>query len=207
MTTGTWTRVDRLMRAVHLYTSMFLVPWMVMYAMSGFFVNHNEWFMGKVQPKWEAMQEMDFAPDAEFPPDAKQQAPVILEQVGLVGAHQVASDDPQQLTIYRYCATGLFRVQWTKQPSHIVVQKQLPTSFYSVVNALHFQRGYYAARAANLPWLVWGVLVDAVTISTIAWVITGIYLWARRPRRRWLGGICLLAGCVVFAVLAALMCR
>ncbi|MHB0957047.1 MAG: PepSY-associated TM helix domain-containing protein [Pirellulaceae bacterium] len=207
MTISGWIRTDRVMRAVHLYTSMFLVPWMVMYAVSGFLVNHNEWFMGRVQPKWEVMQELDFTPGADFPQDVKEQARAILKHVNLDGAHQVSGDDPHQLMIYRYCATGLYRINWTRQPSHVVVLKQLPTSTYSFINALHFQRGYYPPHVPNLPWLIWGITVDAVTISTLLWILTGIYLWARRPRRRWLGGLCLVAGSVLFAVLAALMSR
>lgn len=201
-----WIRIDRWMRGLHLYTSMFLVPWMVMYAISGFLVNHNEWFMARSQPKFEVTQEMDFHPAADFPHDSPGQARAILQSVGLDGAHQVSVDDASQLVVFRSCATGVYRVQWQRQPSHIVVQKQLPTTAYSVINALHFQRGYYAPRSVNLPWLMWGILVDAVTTSTILWVVTGIYLWARRPRRRWLGGLCLAAGCVLFAILALLMC-
>jgi uncharacterized protein len=207
MSTSGWVRTDSVMRALHLYTSMFLVPWMVMYAVSGFLVNHNEWFMGRLQPKWEVLQELDFAPGAEFPPDAREQARAVLEYVGLAGAHQVVSDDPSQLIIFRYCATGLYRVEWRRQPSHVIVQKQLPTTAYSMINALHFQRGYYRPHVASLPWLAWGIVVDAVTLSTILWVVTGIYLWARRRRRRWLGGLCLAAGSVLFAILAVLMCR
>ncbi len=44
MTTISWVRIDRWMRGQHLYTSLFLVPWMMVHAISGFFVNHNEWF-------------------------------------------------------------------------------------------------------------------------------------------------------------------
>ncbi|MFH1919739.1 MAG: hypothetical protein ABIP48_07650 [Planctomycetota bacterium] len=88
-----------------------------------------------------------------------------------------------------------------------MVQKQEPFSFYSFVNALHFQHGYFKPHLANLPWLIWGIVVDAVTISTVLWVVTGIYLWARRPRKRLLGGLCLIAGSLLFAALAVLMCR
>lgn len=204
---NSWIRTDRWMRGLHLYTSMFLVPWMVLYAVSGFLVNHNEWFMGRFQPKWEVTQEADFHPDAHFPQESPDQAHAILQVVGLDGAHQISVDDPNQLILFRSCATGVYRVEWQRQAAHIVVQKQLPTTAYSVINALHFQRGYFAPHAANLPWLIWGILVDAVTASTILWVVTGIYLWARRPRRRWLGGLCLVAGSVLFATLAVLMCR
>jgi hypothetical protein len=39
------------------------------------------------------------------------------------------------------------------------------------------------------------------------WVISGIYLWARRPRKRLLGGLCMAAGCLLFGVLVVLLCR
>ena len=54
--------------------------------------------------------------------------------------------------------------------------------------------------------MIWGVIVDVVTVSTVLWVITGIYIWARRPRKRLLGGLCLVAGSLLFAALALLMC-
>ena len=209
MTVSGWVRLDRWMRALHLYTSLFLVPWMLVYAISGFFVNHNEWFTEELhlQPKWELLQEMDFEPGAEFPASAKEQARTILKHLNLDGAYQAVGDDPSQLVIYRYCATGLYRINWQRQPSRLVVQKQLPCSYYSFVNALHFQRGYYAPTLTSLPWLMWGIVVDAVTTSTVLWVITGIYLWARRPRRRLLGGMCLVGGIVLFTALAILMSR
>ncbi len=37
MSSDAWLRVDRFMRSVHLYTGLFLVPWMDVYATSGFF--------------------------------------------------------------------------------------------------------------------------------------------------------------------------
>ncbi len=37
-------RVDRFMRSVHLYTGLFLVPWMTVYATSSLFFNHSPWF-------------------------------------------------------------------------------------------------------------------------------------------------------------------
>jgi hypothetical protein len=36
METNRWVRWDRWMRALHLYTGLFLVPWMTVYAVSAF---------------------------------------------------------------------------------------------------------------------------------------------------------------------------
>ena len=46
------------------------------------------------------------------------------------------------------------------------------------------------------------LIVDAVTASTVFWVLSGVYIWARRPRKRLLGGLCLAGGCLLFAFLA-----
>ena len=200
-------RSDRLMRALHLYTGMFLVPWMMVYAISAFLVNHKEWFGKEIQPTWEVSQEIDFDPGPAFPQDSEEQARAILKHLDLDGAHRVTGDDPSQLIIFRNCATGYYRISWQREPSRLVVQKQQPCSFYSFVNALHFQHGYFKPHLANLPWLIWGIVVDIITISTVLWVITGIYIWARRPGVRLLSGLCLLAGSLLFAALAVLMCR
>ena len=151
-------------------------------------------------------RDIDFDPGPEFPPDSENQAQRILQHLALDGAHSVVVDEPGQLIIHRNSATGFYRIIWQREQSRLIVQKQQPVTFYSFVNALHFQHGYFKPRLVNMPWLIWGIVVDAVTISTVLWVITGIYIWARRPRKRLAGGLCLIAGSLLFAVLAILMC-
>ena len=54
MAVNRWVRWDRWMRALHLYTGLFLVPWMMVYAVSAFCLNHSEWFTEGLQlaPDW-----------------------------------------------------------------------------------------------------------------------------------------------------------
>ena len=49
MKTSRWVRWDRWMRGLHLYTGLFLVPWMTVYATSAFCLNHKEWFTEGLQ--------------------------------------------------------------------------------------------------------------------------------------------------------------
>ena len=201
-----WARLDRWMRWLHLYTSLFLVPWMTVYAISAFCLNHNEWVTKGfgVETKWAVVQELDFTPDAAFPQVFEAQAQAILKHVALAGPHRIAGiPDANQLTMYRFCATGMYRITWQRAAARLVVERQRPCSVYSFVNQLHFQRGYDQPYFANFTW---AIVVDTVTVSTVLWVVTGIYLWARRPHRRWLGGVCLAAGCALFAALAILLC-
>jgi hypothetical protein len=202
-----WARCDRWMRAAHLYTGLLLVPWMVVYAVSAFCINHKTWFAGpdKPGPTFEVVREADFPLDAAFPQEPREQVRAMLAYLDLDGAYRIAGD-PQAnpLIIYRSCATGQYRVTWHRQPSRLVVERYGPTSFYVLVNNFHFQHGYDQEAVA---YCAWAVIVDVVTVSTVIWVISGIYLWARRPRKRLLGAACLVAGAVLFVWLAFLLCK
>ena len=194
-------RMDRIMRAGHLYTGLFLAPWMMVYAMSAFFLNHDAWFSGS-KPMWADVTDRAFVPDDAFPVASEEQAREILIHLNLDGAHRISQDDEKQMVIYRPCATGYYQVSWLRQESRLVVRKQQPCTFYSFVNALHYQHGYSRPYSAYLPWGTWALIVDLVTVSTVFWVVSGVYIWARRPRKRLPGGACLVAGCLLFAFLA-----
>jgi hypothetical protein len=207
MKNSRWLPWDRLMRASHLYTGMFLFPWMVVYAVSAFLINHNTWFLEKNQPaqKWETVREADFATDADFPSDTDEQAVAILEALDLDGAYRIMGvPDANQLTLLRLCAAGHYKITLQRPRNHVVVERLRPVSAYSLINNLHFVTGYGVSSSV---YLIWAVIVDAVTISTIIWIISGVYLWARRPKRRLLGGVCMTAGIALFAVLVVLLCR
>ena len=200
---GRWATWDRLMRALHLYTSLFLAPWMMVYAISAFCLNHHTWFE-KLQPQWKTVRETTFQPDASLAdPDERTRA--LLKHLDLEGAYRfMGTPDANQMSILRMSSAGHYRIVWRAAESHVVVDRQQPFSFYSLVNSLHFQHRYDQRHVA---YVTWAIVVDAVTISTVIWVISGIYLWARRPSKRRLGGICLAAGTALFAALAILLCR
>jgi len=201
MANSSWVRWDRLMRASHLYTGLFLVPWMTLYAISALCLNHVELF--REPPQWKMTSETHFKVGPAFPHDPDEQADTILKHLNLEGPRRITQNDPGQMIIYRLCATGNYRVTWQRQGSRLTVERQLPFSFSTFVNALHFQHRY---DQPNLACQVWAVIVDATAVSTIIWIISGVYLWARRPRR-WRGGLCLLAGTLLFIALAVLLCH
>jgi hypothetical protein len=203
---SSWVRWDRWMRALHLYTSLFLAPWMVVYAVSAFCLNHNEWFRrAQLVPAFAQLSEDEFVAGTSFPEAPEAQAQALLRHLGLDGPHRlIGTPDANQLTLYRPCLRGSYRITWHTNRTRLRVEKQKPFSVYSFCNALHFQHGYQAGYWVSS---VWAATVDAVTVSTVLWGVTGIYLWARRPSRRRLGGLCLAAGGVLFVALVVLLCR
>jgi hypothetical protein len=95
------------MRVSHLYTGLFLVPWMTIYAVSAFCLNHRTWF-ADIAPKWETVRETEFRPTSPLPDAPEEQARAVLESIDLAGSVAMPSSDANQLTFYRACARGMY---------------------------------------------------------------------------------------------------
>lgn len=200
-------KADSILRWIHLYTGLFLLPWMLVYGASAFCLNHNQWFIRNLNitpVSWKIERQVDFTPDANFPQEPKQQANFIVKFLDLDGAHGViGKPNTNQLVINRICATGNYRITWRKPRSVLIVEKQQSFSFYRLIHFLHFRGGYGQPYFANIAW---AVIVDAVAISMWLWVISGVYLWWQRSRKLKFGAVCLVAGVLSFVALVVLFC-
>ncbi len=208
MDNGTLLKADRVLRWIHLYTGLFLLPWMLVYGASAFCLNHNKWFINELNitpPHWETLRRVDFVPDDAFPDEPAQQARTILKMLGLDGAHNImAQSNRNQMVINRICGTGNYRITWQPSHSQIIVEKQESFSFYRLIHFLHFRGGYIQPYFVNITW---AVIVDGVAISMWLWVFSGAYLWWRRSRKLLLGWTCLIVGALLFVGLVILFCR
>lgn len=202
-------KLHKIMHSVHLYTGLFLWPWLLVYATSGFIFNHSAGFnklFGTMRPQFETLQETDFSTPADFPYEPAEQARAILKHLEMDGPHNVIGrqSNDQQLVIFRISATGNIRITWHRPSRKLTVQKLRPFSVRRLVHFLHFRHGYHQSYAAPI---LWAIIVDAVTISLWLWVISGLYLWWRMPRKRIPGGISIGIGLFLFLLLVYMMCR
>lgn len=208
MDDGTPLKADRVLRWIHLYAGLFLLPWILVYGASAFCLNHNKWLIEKLNvtpPRWETLRRVDFLPDDTFPHEPSQQAQAILKMLGLDGAHNIMGQpNRNQMVINRVCGTGNYRITWQRPRSQIIVEKQESLSFYRLMHFLHFRGGYIQPYFVNIAW---AVIVDAVAVSMWVWAFSGVYLWWRRSRKLLLGWACLIVGALVFVGLAILFCR
>ncbi|HEC03785.1 MAG TPA: hypothetical protein ENI81_09640 [Phycisphaerales bacterium] len=207
MANGRLLKTDRVLRWIHLYTGLFLLPWIMVYGASAFCLNHNQWFIKKLNitpPRWELDREVEFTPDDKFPHEPAQQAGAIVKLLDLDGPHRVLGrPNADQMVINRICATGNYRITWRKPNSLLVVEKQKSFSLYRLIHFLHFRGGYGQPYFAHIAW---AVIVDAVAVSMWLWVVSGVYLWWRRARKPLPGAVCLAAGLLSFAALVILFC-
>lgn len=203
-----WPRIDHFMRSVHLYTGLFLVPWMTVYATSAFFLNHDQWFarwFSFSRQSWEVVRKVDLPAGSISSGDPAEQSRAVLQKLDLDGPHRIMGDpNAKELNIYRMCTAGDYRISWSRDQSLVVVQRQQPYSLWRSIHSLHFGRGYDWRYPA---FVAWAISVDLVVISTWFWIVSGIYIWARRPKRRFWGGVCLVGGGLLFVLLVALLCR
>jgi hypothetical protein len=137
-----WVRLDRLMRSLHLYTGLFLLPWVVVYGASAICLDHNQRFIEHLHvkpPQWEFVRAVDYAPEDTLPSTPKEQAEAILRRLDLKGAHRtLARFELGQLIIFRISGSGNYRIIWEPYRSLLVVEKQ-PFSMYRLLHFLHFR--------------------------------------------------------------------
>lgn len=201
-----WVKTDKLMRALHLYTGLFLAPWMIIYALSAFYLNHytavSEYL--NIKPaSFQLISETPFNPGDDFPHEREARAEAILQHVDLDGPFRFQGPpNANQFTINRLSGSGNYRVTYLPRAAVIKVEQQGPFSTWRFINFLHFRHGY---NFSSTPYAIWAVAVDLSAFSMILWVVSGIYIWARLRNKRFWGSVSLIAGVALFAALVVIM--
>ena len=88
-----WSNMSRLVRRVHMFTGLFLAPWMLMYALSTLVMTHQEYvhsFYASKSPVMVKERELDYS--RSFPTNVTRDAIAqqILNDLGMDGAHSVS---------------------------------------------------------------------------------------------------------------------
>ncbi len=194
------------MQLTPIYTGLFLIPWLLVYATSALCLNHGPWINKTFKigpPTWDTLSQSEFTPDDTFPEEPQAQAKAIVQNLNLEGMHRVLpASNKQRMLILRPSGGGNYRITWQRNQSQLTVERQ-PFSAYRLMHNLHFRGGY---RQKYFAHITWAVVVDLVCISMWLWVISGIYIWFRKRKQRVSGNICLAAGCLLFCVLVVMLC-
>ena len=142
-----------LLRRIHLYLALFLTPWVLMYTVSTFVMNHRTLFHGPppvAPPKFELEREVTYP--GEFPTDATPQqiALQILATLDMDGAHQVARPStPEKVIINRQNAIAPHRITYTATDKKVVVEKMVFTGA-GFLERMHRRRGYQQSYSSTI---------------------------------------------------------
>ena len=189
-----------LIRRLHMYLALYLMPWIVIYALAAMAMNHREFFIDFYDGNlWyaEKESEQDYVPDVS--PDASDAeiAEVILDHLGIPGPHNInRSGDGNQLNISRDDPLAARNIRYRFDEQKLTVDR-FPFRPATLLVRLHHRHGYGREDAASKAWAVG---VDVAVFGMLFWIGSGLWLWWKiRATRKW-GIVCLVAGFGLFAL-------
>lgn len=196
--------VSHLVRRIHMFTGLFLAPWMLMYALSTLVMAHREfvgsWYASK-QPAMVTERELDYARSFPANSDREQIAVAILQDLGLNGTHWISGGrEGNPLVIHRQHALTTRQITFDASKNKLLLQReQFRASNF--LDRLHRRRGYSGYPLEN----TWGFTVDVAVVTMVFWCLSGVWLWLElKPARLW-GGLSLIAGLGLFVMFLALI--
>lgn len=184
-----------------MYLALFLTPWMLIYALSGLVLNHNQIVRSFYGARFGQMDKVEERPfTAAFSDDADPRliGAQVLEHLGLSGTFNLAPGaSATRLVINRHAAFAQHRITYFRTENRLLVEKQAFTAPV-FVNRAHFRHGY---EQPFLAAQVWGVVVDLAVVGMLFWAVSGLWMWWEIRPARLTGAAFALAGLGLFGVL------
>jgi hypothetical protein len=183
---------DKFNRRTHLYGALVLLPWFLMYGLSSIPFAHPAG-----PPQWSTRFEREyhmppFGPDA----DLEQVGARIMRDIGLTAQFGAYLDAGGVLHLYCPRFLGPSRVTYLSAKNRIVVEDQR-FRLANFLTGLHSRGGF--ERDGWLHWF-WSIVVDIVSLATLVWVASGLYMWWKLRRHRFWGALALGGGVLTFAI-------
>jgi hypothetical protein len=195
---------SKIVRRTHMYIALFLFPWMAMYALSTFVMNHRDFFIakyGRGPAPFEVERELTY--NGSFPQDAEPRliARQILSSLDLEGAHGANRRKDGAIVINRQDLVTPRRITYTPADGKLVIEKmQYRTNAF--LERFHRRRGYSTGYLLDT---VWAVSVDLVIVAMVFWVLSGLWLWWEMKVTRGFGMLSLAGGIGLFAFYLAVL--
>ncbi len=197
-------KLSRLVRRIHMFTGLFLAPWMLMYALSTLVMTHLDYvrsFYKTRNPAMVAENEMNYS--RSFPTNTTREviAVQILRDIGLDGTHYVSGGrDGKPLVINRQRAMRPQKITFDPAKGKIKIEHE-EFRMQNFLERMHRRRGYNEYAIQNS----WGFSVDFAVVTMVFWSLSGLWLWWEiKATQRW-GTICLAGGWVLFGLFLALL--
>ncbi len=179
-----------------MYLALFVMPWVLMYAISTFVMNHRDFFRGRPAqpPKWEKVSEQTY--QGEFAQEAKPReiSTQLLASLGLEGMHNV-NKRGENIVVMRQDALSPKRI--TLSPDKKVVVEKMVWDTSGILEHMHRRRGY------QQPYLtdnIWAVSVDLFNTAVVFWILSGLWMWWEMKVTRGYGTLCFLGGVGLFVI-------
>lgn len=194
-----------LLRRIHLYLALFLVPWILMYTASTFVMNHRSLFHGPPPappPKFEVERELVYPGEMPEGATPQQIALQLLATLDMDGAHAVVRPfSPGKVVVNRQHPVAPRRITYTAAGKKVVVEKMV-FSGAGFLERMHRRRGFQHDYALED---LWAVSVDFTIVALLLLSLTGLWMWWELRVTRPLGALAIGAGFALFGLLLAIL--
>ena len=197
--------VSRWIRRIHMYTGLFLGPWMLMYAFSTLVMTHRDSVASLYPSKDPAMvteRELNYTRSFPSTTTREQIGEQILQDLGLGGRYYVSGGrNGEPLVINRQHALTTRRVTFDAASQKIVIRRE-EFRAANFLERMHRRRGY------DQPYTledIWGFSVDVAVVVMAFWSLSGIWLWWEIRSTRYWGGLSLATGLGLFTLFLILI--
>lgn len=192
-------------RRIHLYLSMAMIPWFLMYGVSGVFFNHEVFFTsvyGDWSSKWGLRYEKEYSKVISVNSELRDVAKEIMEELAIpVTAYSVSRQNQNQLHIYFWDFKSTSRLFYYEDQNRVRVE-DVKFRWDDVFKRVHARGGFIQDSLLND---LWAVIVDLFSLAMMTWIVTGIYMWWKLKVVRLWGAVAIASGVLSFGLFALLL--
>jgi hypothetical protein len=180
-----------------MYAALFLIPWVLIYAISSLVMNHSAHFPGRsAKARFQLVSEQIYQGSVSNDASPEMVALQLLADLRMEGLHQARFDqDTGEFVIRRESPAGIHRITYDRSTQKLTVEKSdfEPREFLSKI---HRRRGF---DSEYLKDDLYGLVVDAFVIIMLVWIFSGIWMWWHLNRTRVFGWLSVSSGVLLFA--------
>jgi hypothetical protein len=193
---------SRINRRTHLYLGLLLLPWILMYGISSFIINHNDYFQKLYDdgtPQWSTQSERAYDRPVAEGADLTRVGADILAGLELGGDFNVRRPSPERIQIIDRSSWVVTRVTYNLNEQHLREEVRR-FQWNDVLGRMHQRSGFHHDSVLQDAW---AVVVDLTCIAFLVFIASGLYMWwGLRQTRLW-GSLAI--GCGVASFVALLV--
>ena len=195
---ATTSRLEFWLRRTHMYAALFLIPWVLMYAISTLVMNHRVHLGGaEPAPVFETVLQQRYEGAPAEPATREQVAARLADEHGVPGRRRT-SRDPESgaISVTGESPFGLRRVTFEPDGGRVTVE----VAGYGgrkFLSQLHYRIGYDWNSPGERAW---GFSVDLFAVAMLFWIVSGFWMWWTIRRTRRAGLLSLGLGIVLFSL-------
>jgi hypothetical protein len=182
-----------IVRRVHLYLGLALLPWVVMFGLSSYPFNHP----APLQPTWTMRFDRPYTLDVPTGTDLRAIGSRIHGDAGFSGGFYVNQPNPQRINVTHVDFFHPTRITYFVDQKRLLAEDR-EFVWRQVLTSMHAHNGYELDGSWNT---VWAVVIDLVCVALIIWIASGYVMWWLLPGSRGWGWVAILSGIMTFGYL------